>query len=103
MLNCSIALISHHRHSTTFNISILGELGVKESWTQLFIIGPLPLVRHPIGVGKKGEIFFKIEDKEFAWFDLSTQMIEKLSVRAGAHVHIIIYKETRLPIGGMFD
>jgi len=41
VLNGSIALISFHKKMTTFHISILGELGIKESWTKLFIVGPL--------------------------------------------------------------
>jgi hypothetical protein len=38
----------------TFYISILGEFGVEESWTKLFIVRPLSSVDRPIGVGVKG-------------------------------------------------
>jgi len=38
MLNESIALMSNNTQTSTFHISILGEIGVKESWTKLFII-----------------------------------------------------------------
>ena len=57
VLNGSIALITYQEQITTFNISILGELSVKESWTKLFIVGPLSCVERPFGVGK-GKIFF---------------------------------------------
>jgi hypothetical protein len=34
-----------------------------------------------IGVGMKGEIFFHRKDKELAWLDLSTQVIEELGYK----------------------
>jgi molecular chaperone HtpG len=59
MLNGSIASISWYLHTSTFHISVLGELGVKESWTKLFVVGPLPYIAYPIGDGKNGHIFFR--------------------------------------------
>ncbi|AES92463.1 putative F-box domain-containing protein [Medicago truncatula] len=103
VLNGCIALISYHEESTNFHISILGEFGVIESWTKLFIVGPLSYVEHPIGVGTKGEIFFVRKDKEVALFDLCSQMIEELGHKVmfpQCH-RIIIYKESISPIGGI--
>ncbi|CAJ2636617.1 unnamed protein product [Trifolium pratense] len=60
VLNRSIALFSYHEDAT-FHISILVEFGMKESWrtwTKLLTVGSLPCVKHPLGVGSKGEIFF---------------------------------------------
>jgi len=71
VLNESIALVTYHEEMTTFNISILGELNVKESWIKLFIVGFLPSIEYPIGVAK-GKLFFKRIDKELAWIDLTT-------------------------------
>lgn len=34
VINDFIALISYHEQTTTIHISILGGLGIKESWTQ---------------------------------------------------------------------
>jgi molecular chaperone HtpG len=100
VLNGSIMLISFHVDTTTFYISILGEIGIKESWTRLFNIGPLPYIRRPIGVGTKGEIFFTRKDNELAWFDLRTQTMEKLGYKAKyPNCRITIYKENILPIG----
>jgi F-box interacting protein len=82
VLNGSIALISYHEERTTFHVSILGQLGFKESWIKLFMVGPLPCVERLIRVGTKGEIFFIKKDKEIAWFDLSKQMIEELGYTA---------------------
>lgn len=66
LLNESIALISNDEQMTTFHMSILDEIGVKESWIKLFIVGPLSCLGHPIGVGKNGEIFIANEHKELA-------------------------------------
>ncbi|KAK2377998.1 F-box/kelch-repeat protein [Trifolium repens] len=100
VLNGSVALITYQAQMTIFNISILGVLSVKESWIKLFIVGPLPCVERPFGV-VTGKIFFAREDKELAWFDLSTQMIEELGVKAdrgGVSCNIVIYRKNFLPI-----
>ncbi|RZC12028.1 hypothetical protein D0Y65_012012, partial [Glycine soja] len=75
-------LVSFDLSNEVFHISILGELGVKASWTKFFIVGPLPCVDlpigveskidiHPIRVGMKGNIFFKRKDDELILFDKS--------------------------------
>jgi molecular chaperone HtpG len=100
VLNGSIALISYHVKTTTFHVSILGQLGFKESWIKLFMVGPLPYVERPIGVGTKGKIFFIRKDNEVAWFDLSTQMIEVLGYTAKSWhflCMIINYEESIVP------
>ncbi|MCH95473.1 F-box protein, partial [Trifolium medium] len=78
VLNGFIALISYYKETTTFHISILGEIGTKESWTKLIIAGPLSCVERPIGVGMKGQIVFRRKDEELVWLDLRTQMIAEL-------------------------
>ncbi|XP_045821554.1 F-box protein At1g11270-like isoform X1 [Trifolium pratense] len=102
VLNESIALISYHTETTTFHISILSEFGMKESWTKLFIAGPLPCVERPIIVGTKGEIFFIRKDEELVWLDLSTQMIRELGYKREPYtmLWIIIYKDGILSIEG---
>ncbi|KAI5408614.1 hypothetical protein KIW84_054453 [Lathyrus oleraceus] len=103
-LNGSAACISSYEtsHATpnTFYISILGELGVKESWTKLFIIGSLPCLDHPIGAGNKGDIFFKSKEDEIVQVDLITQMVKKLGIREPLNCTKVLYKEVLLPIGG---
>ena len=82
----------------------MGEIGMKESWTNLFTIGPLSSVEHPIGVGTKGEIFFIRNDEELAWLDLSTQVIEELGFKVDMpESRITIYKESILPFEGIND
>ncbi|GAU21654.1 hypothetical protein TSUD_251380 [Trifolium subterraneum] len=103
VLNGSIAVMLNYTETSIFHISILGELGVKESWTKLFIIGPLPCLEHPIGVGKNGNILFRKKDGELAWFDLSTGMIVEIGVTTTQtnDYKILFYKES-LPIQGIY-
>ncbi|XP_058774233.1 F-box protein CPR1-like [Vicia villosa] len=102
VLNGSIAFIINHDNNNIFHISILGELGVKESWIKLFIYGPVPSIEWSlIGFGNKGYIFFKKKDDELAYVDLSTQIIEELGVNGeDCYCKIGIYKESLLSIRG---
>ncbi|XP_058782855.1 uncharacterized protein LOC131657478 [Vicia villosa] len=106
VLNGSIAFIVNYEETSTFHISIWGELGVKESWTKLFIIGPLPCLQFPIGIvglGKNGNKLIRKEDNELAWFDLSTGTIDDIGVTAQSHCMILFHKESPLPIGGIYS
>ncbi|XP_058746688.1 putative F-box protein At3g16210 [Vicia villosa] len=97
VLNGTISCISYYLKATTFHISILGEIGVKESWTKLFTVGPLSCVEHPIGIGKKGDIFFRKNDDKLVWFNLNTQRIEELGIKGAYGCEIMVYKESLLP------
>lgn len=102
VLNMSIAIISNHAKKNSFHVSILGELGVKDSWTKLFVVGPLPHVEHPIGVGKKGDMFFRKKNDELVYLNLSTGMIGEIAVKGeSSRCQIVIYKQNLLPIGGI--
>jgi len=96
VLNGSVAIISHYIGSTSFSISILGEIGVKESWTRLFDVGPLHSSCYPIATGKKGNIFFrkKGEKLKLVRFDLTTGVIDDIDVKGkGIVCDIKIYKK----------
>ncbi|CAJ2669197.1 unnamed protein product [Trifolium pratense] len=99
VLNGSIALISVCEEMNTFYISVLGELGVKESWTILYNFCPLRCIERPVKAGKKGYIFPKLINGKQVCFDFNTLTAEKLSL-VGFRKSII-YKERGLPIGGI--
>lgn len=101
-LNGSIACITNHDKNNIFHISILGELGVKESWIKLFICGPMPSIDWPpIGFGKNRYIFFRKIDDGLAYVDLSTQIIEELGIKGEDYCcYTRLYKESLLSIGG---
>jgi hypothetical protein len=87
-----------------YMISILGELGVAESLTRLFRIGPLPDIQEPIGVGKNGDIFYFNGQEEIAKYNLNTEMIEKIGFKGRyASCQVVIYNESLLPIGGILS
>ncbi|CAK8534233.1 unnamed protein product [Lathyrus sativus] len=102
-LNGSVAFISTWETSanklTTFHISVLAELGRKESWIKLFIVGPLPCIYHPIGAGNKGDIFFLSKDRKLVQFDLITQRIEIIDINYQLGNKALLYKEVFLPVG----
>ena len=99
VFNGSVATITKVEKNNCFDISILGEVGVKESWVKLFTIGPLPCVEHSIGVGNKGDIFFWKNDDELAWFDSSTRTIEEIGIKGEAYCcQTMIYNESLLAI-----
>jgi F-box interacting protein len=99
LLNGYVSLILNYTETATFHISILGELGVKESWTKIFIIGPLPCLEYPIGAGKKGDMLFRKKHGRLVWFDLNTQEIEELDgvFTWRFSTKILIHKESLLP------
>ncbi|CAL5210308.1 unnamed protein product [Lathyrus oleraceus] len=111
VLNGSIAFFSNHYGDTVFHISILGELGVSQSWIKLYISDPFPPLRcPPIGFGNAGCIFFTKtnsteEDYELAYLDLSTQktqIIKDHGITLGkkSYFRVGLYKESLFPIGG---
>jgi len=103
-LNGSIAFISWTSGIPTFDISILGEIGVKESWiTKLYSIGPFSCIEHPIPIGtwKNGFVFFRTKDNEIVLYDLQSQMIEELCIEGENFSHILPYKKNLLSIGGI--
>ncbi|CAJ2654295.1 unnamed protein product [Trifolium pratense] len=102
VLNGSIASISYYAillDQITFHVSILGELGVKESLTKFFVIGPLLYIDWFVGVGKNGDIFFRKRDGQLVYFDLITQKTKELGVKGKSHNYrIAIYKESLFSI-----
>jgi len=102
VLNGFIAFISKCKKNDTFHISVLGEIGVKESWTKLYLVCPIPCIERPITSGNKRYIFSRVKGGILVCIDLSTLMVEELNF-AGYRFRgkTIIYKQGSLPIGGI--
>ncbi|MED6216215.1 hypothetical protein PIB30_005477 [Stylosanthes scabra] len=81
VLKESVAVVSMFPEKDCFEISILGEVGVKESWVKLFTVGLLPSVEYPIGAGKNGDIFFTKKDSELVWYDFSSKMFKEVGMK----------------------
>ncbi|XP_058758483.1 F-box/kelch-repeat protein At3g06240-like [Vicia villosa] len=106
VLNGHVAMILSYVKKTwpsfSISISVLGEPGVAESWTKLFDIRPLSCIEHPIGSGKKGNVFFRKDDDELACLDLSTGVVEDIGVKAESYrSQVVVYKKSFLSVGGM--
>ncbi|KAK2384698.1 F-box/kelch-repeat protein [Trifolium repens] len=88
-----VAMISN-RKKTCFQRSILGEFGVKESWTRLFDIESLSCIDQPIGTSMKGNIFFRKKDGELAYIDLTTGFIQEIGIKGGkSWCQMVMYKK----------
>ena len=102
VFNDSIALISFPDHTQTFHISILDEIGVKESWIKLFTVEkPCACVGIPMGVGMNGEIVFANKDNELLLFDLNTKKIVELGIKrrdGWCLGQVKVYKKSLIPI-----
>lgn len=104
VLNDSVAVISFCYDTTVFHISILGELGEEKSWFKLCIIRHIPSIQRPIGVWKNGNIYFRKQNYEPVWINLSTRMINEIGIKREnfGYPRIGIYKENLLTrIGGI--
>ncbi|GAU47948.1 hypothetical protein TSUD_99060 [Trifolium subterraneum] len=105
VLNGFVAMISSYQKTTSafhISIAILVEPGVNESWIKIVDLGPFSGMTHPIGVGMKGDIFFKKDDDELVCFDLTTGVMESIDVKAEIwRAQVVIYKKSILPIKGM--
>jgi len=106
MLNGFVAMIVTYAktiHSFHISISVLGEPGVNESWTKLFDVGPMSGINHPIGAGKKVDIFLRKDDGELACLDLTTGVIENIGLKTERFrsSQTVIYKKNIIPIRGI--
>ncbi|RHN41305.1 putative F-box domain, galactose oxidase/kelch, beta-propeller, F-box associated interaction [Medicago truncatula] len=97
VIHGSVAMIIQHTDPFSFSIYILGEIGMKETWTKLVNVSPLPSMKDSIAAGKKGVIFFKAYEKDgkVACYDLTTGAVEELNFGAGKNIRqIVLYKES---------
>ncbi|KAL4374416.1 hypothetical protein AHAS_Ahas05G0179600 [Arachis hypogaea] len=97
VLNKSVTLISSFAKNNRIEISILGEVGVKESWVKLFTLEPFPSkFCYPMRMGDKCDLIFFIRNhsSELASFDVITgKVIHNINIKASMF-GTWIYKES---------
>jgi hypothetical protein len=94
VLNESVAIITNCKNTTSFQIFVLGEVGVEESWIRLFDVELSSCIEQPIGAGKKGNIFVIKEDGELACFDLTTGLVKDIGIQGEKNwCQIEVYKK----------
>ncbi|GAU34035.1 hypothetical protein TSUD_16230 [Trifolium subterraneum] len=106
VLNGCVAIITSRIDSTSFQISILGEFGIKESWIKLFDIERMSCNIYPIGIGMNGNIFFKTNDDkhEITCLNLTTGLIEEIDLKGNRFsCQVVIYKRNLHPIREIRD
>ncbi|XP_058762694.1 F-box/kelch-repeat protein At3g06240-like [Vicia villosa] len=102
LLKGSIALILNFTETATFHISVLGELGVKESWTKMFMVGlgPIPFLMYPVGAVRNGDMVFTKKDDRLILFNLTTQTVEDLGIKSKGFCKILLHRENLTPFEG---
>lgn len=85
-----------------YEIWVLNEYGIKESWTQLYKVGPFDTVRQ-LGISKTGRLLLFGSHYQLCVHDLATQETRELSVQGGNLFHIrqlqvALYKESLVSV-----
>jgi F-box interacting protein len=85
-----------------FDIWLLLEVGVNNSWTRLFTIGPITGIFRPLGSWKNDSMFLEKCYRELVLYDPSTKEVTDLEVGDGQRVswQIITYTETLVSVKG---
>ncbi|XP_060667979.1 F-box/kelch-repeat protein At3g23880-like [Ziziphus jujuba] len=101
VLNESFAVVSDNFHKFEFDIWVLREVGVVESWTKLFTVGPLPhSVSDPLVIWKEGVVFWNKKDKELILYDSANQPKRCVGIPKKQYdlMDAVIYRESLVPL-----
>ncbi|XP_057461076.1 F-box protein At3g07870-like [Actinidia eriantha] len=78
-----------------FDIWVMNEFGVRESWTKLFRIGPLFGIKRPLSFWKKDVVLIEDEYGELVLYDLCRQEMKQLGFHARkGMLNVLVYKES---------
>ncbi|KAK2972777.1 hypothetical protein RJ640_027872 [Escallonia rubra] len=99
VLNDSIALLLFNpSYQTSFDVWLMTEYGVTESWTKLFTIGPLVQVKRPVLFWKHGLLMEKANG-QLVWCNLKSQRLKEFQVyRAQESSRAVAYSESLVSI-----
>jgi F-box interacting protein len=104
LLNESIAMavtILSDYGMRLFHIWSLLEVGVKDSWTRLFSIGPFPnYIDRPLGFCKSGIMFFESFERQMVLYDPSTKEMTNLTIHGEIFFQLVTYMETLVSVNG---
>jgi F-box interacting protein len=84
VLNESVAMLVVRNESKwegkSFDLWVLLEFGVKESWTPLLRIEAFPGLEWPLGFWKNGELFMENREGQLVYYDPFTKAVTKVEV-----------------------
>ncbi|KAG2695683.1 hypothetical protein I3760_07G023900 [Carya illinoinensis] len=87
-----------------WDIWLLHEYGVTESWTKLFRVGPLTGVFRPLEYWMNDIIFWEKDDGQLALYDPSTKEMTNLQIEGESlSFQVITYMESLVSISGAND
>lgn len=88
-------------HEKCFDIWVMKEYGVKESWAKLFTVGPILQVQRLLGILKNGDYLFEKELGQLVSHKKNTPEIKSLNID-GPHYHSqhFTYKESIFSLSG---
>ncbi|XP_022740631.1 F-box/kelch-repeat protein At3g06240-like isoform X2 [Durio zibethinus] len=102
-INGSLGMLLCHDYYVRYGCYdawVLGEPGLKNSWTKLFTIESFPPATIPLGVGSDGEIFLVNEDSKFlAWHHRDNKEIKTLQFE-GIALELAMYAESLVSFRG---
>ncbi|KAL6324969.1 hypothetical protein AAG906_019877 [Vitis piasezkii] len=81
-----------------FDMWVMSEYGVKESWTRLFTIGAVSGVERPLGFWSNGGVFMGSSSGELLLYNHFTQQFKNLE-----YMQVIIYKESLVSLNGRHE
>jgi len=89
-----------HMWEICFDIWVLLEVGVKDSWTKLFSIGPSKEIERPLGFWKNESIFLVKHDRQLVLYDPLTKEMSNLQIGYGVTcwTNLVTYMETLVSI-----
>ncbi|XP_059438985.1 F-box/kelch-repeat protein At3g23880-like [Corylus avellana] len=107
VLNESIALIvlvwDKGMSEICYDIWLLLEVGVKDSWTKLFSIGPFTDFKQPrpLGFWKNDAVLFENLDGQMVLYDPSTKEMTNLPIHGETYsLQLVTYMETLVSVNG---
>ncbi|KAE7995677.1 hypothetical protein FH972_000448 [Carpinus fangiana] len=85
-----------------FDIWLMHEVGVRDSWTKLFTIGPFTEIERPLGVWKNDTIFLEKSERQLVLYEPSTKEMTNLQIghEATYTLQLITYMETLVSVKG---
>lgn len=82
-----------------FDVWVLGEYGVRESWTKYLTIGPLNGVQVPLGFSKSGELLFEDSHGQLISCDPNTEAMNKINVGGAKNtLSVFHYRESLVSV-----
>ena len=82
VLNDCLAFIVYNDESTLtekfFDIWVIREYGVEDSWTKQLVVGPLLGIKEPLGFARNGELLLRGGDEAIVLYNIDSQEMKNL-------------------------